>query len=360
MPDGQIRLKGAVEPGVVAEVLQFLSGRTDRVGYLRVTNFRVDGRIWYQGGTIVSAECGPERDNAAIRRILCMKTGEFSFVDASNVPERTIFDDITTILLECFRQIDEAHESEPDAPEPAGAPTVDQLTRPVAPWAKQGSNSLSQTSPLRSAPATAPATKPAATSSAPRPPPARQTYQQSYTNQPRFNRRQKVLFAVALLALVISGLLFWWVDKEANQPGSFISPNESPDAQLTNTSDSKKKSFWHALLPARPKPPPPEPLPLAWPKIQLGGIVAVPGQKPSAIINGRLVLEGQPFEGFILETVTRTGIVLRSGERTLFVSEKTMGDRIESVVPTNTVAVITNEPPSFFAGFRNLMKKILD
>ena len=332
MPDGQIRLKGAVEQGVVAEVMQFLSGRTDRVGHLRVTNSRMDGRIWYQGGTIVSAECGPDRDAAAIRRILCMKTGEFSFVDASNVPARTIYDDITTILLECFRQIDEAKDVEPDIPESP----PDTINRPAAPWAGQGSNTLRPAGSALST-TTTPVSKPAAVSSTPRPSAAGHKYK-PYTNQPHTNRRKKILTAAVLITLVISGLLFWWVAAEGTM----------------------RISFWRSLQPEHTQPPPPPPPAFVWPSIRLSGIVAVPGQTPSAVINGRFVLEGQTIEGVLLETVTRTGIVLRSGEQTLFLSEKTMGDPDESASHTNTVAAITNEPSSFASGFRSLMKRLFD
>ena len=116
MPEGQIRLKGAIEPGVVAEMLQMLSGRQDRLGFLRVTNRRIDGRIWFKEGAIVAAECGSHRDIAAICRMLRLNSGEFSFVDTNLVPTRSIFDDTTSILLESYRQIDENKESEPDEP----------------------------------------------------------------------------------------------------------------------------------------------------------------------------------------------------------------------------------------------------
>ncbi|MEI6210712.1 MAG: DUF4388 domain-containing protein [bacterium] len=354
MPDGQIRLKGAVEPGVVAEVMQFLSGRTDRVGYLRVTNTRADGRIWYQDGAIVAAECGPERDNAAIRRILCMKTGEFSFVDASTVPARTIYDDVTTILLECFRQIDEAKDVEPDAPEPASGQPLDTISRPAAPWARQGPNTLGQSA----APPAPSAAKPAAATPAPRPAPPAATHKPYTYQQPRTHLRKWVLTTVALIALVVSGALLWWVLNENRRPGSNSNPDVFSEAQPTVAGSPAGKFSWNTLRPARP-PPPAAPA-MVWPSIRLGGIIAVPGKTASAIINGRFVMEGQPVEGVLLETVTRTGIVLRSGEHTLFVSERTMGQPDESAVRTNTVTAVTNGPPSVFAGFRSLIKRIFD
>lgn len=112
---GHIKLKGAIEPGVVADVMQFISSRSDRIGYLLVHHADTNGRVWFKDGAMVAAECGKARDHEAIKRILGLTAGTFVFVDDPEVPERTIFEDTTSVLLECYRQLDEAKSSEPEA-----------------------------------------------------------------------------------------------------------------------------------------------------------------------------------------------------------------------------------------------------
>jgi hypothetical protein len=129
MSNGQIKLTGAIEPGVVADVMQFVSSRSDRVGYLLVHSSTTDGRVWFKDGAMVAAECGPARDQEAIKRILGLTSGKFAFVDDQEVPERTIFEDTTSVLLECFRQLDEAKSTEPAA-EPAAPPDIKPLVEP--------------------------------------------------------------------------------------------------------------------------------------------------------------------------------------------------------------------------------------
>ncbi|MEI8244137.1 MAG: DUF4388 domain-containing protein [bacterium] len=390
MAEGQIRLKGAVEPGVVAELLQFLGGRQDRVGFLRVANRRMDGRIWYQDGAIVSAECGQARDLAAIRRLLCMKSGEFSFIDTNIVPTRSMFEDITSILLESYRQIDENKDGETDEPEdsapyalspdepgarssalhaspasvsaalpvlrlPSSAPADAPIRRPSVPWAAQGTRTPGQTlslpEPLSTStttPSDAPATPPAPLARAPRPflstdrrPPPR-----------RAIRPERVLLAVAcVVVLSVCGLLFSRVaDSRSRQNARIL---EDLESEAPQSASAERLFSW---LPSLSRPPP-SPAPSAWPAIRLSGLVAVPGQIGSAVINGRFVYEGQTVEGVLLDMVTRTGVVLRSGDQTRFVSDMTIGEQ-NRAAGTNAPAANTNAP--FSSGFRRLWHRIFD
>jgi hypothetical protein len=343
MPEGQISLKGAVEPGVVAEVLQFICGRRDRVGYLRVSNQRTNGRVWCQEGAIVAAECGGERDLPAIRRILCLKSGEFAFVDTTALPERTLFDDTTTILLDSYRQIDESQSSEPEEPEPIASATIH---HPAAPWAEQNLSSAPPSTPVASAshsatPAAPPRTISAsAVSHAPRP------SLRNYANRPSPPVRRHFPQHLAWLLLIIAGLLgaggwYLWHPRSLGYAEAPPAPEPAVPAPATGTTGHRLSAFWHTRFASRPVPPPP-PARIVWPTLRLSGIVDAPGQTASAIINGRLVIAGETVEGVQLEAVTRTGIVLRSGTHTRFVSETTIGDPQEPSAHTNASAASTN------------------
>jgi hypothetical protein len=414
MPDGQIRLKGAVEPGVVADMLQFLSGRPDRVGFLRVFNRRHDGRVWYKDGAIVSAECGAERDLDAIRHILRLKTGEFSFVDTNLVPQRTIFEDTTSILLECFRQIDEGKEAEPDEPDtPPLAPATPRLDgsagpgpdsespfarssyaprppvlqqaaapvtpvhRPAAPWAEQGTGSsapaLSQATPPP-APAAAAAT-PATPAAGTAPSAAEPVLQgrprlntSAYKAPPRRAPRPErlLLIGVCAVLLLVSGLLLWRVlgsrPQDATGTGG-ATPGTSSMSPAGGRLAAWLESLRSLLSSESPASVAPDTAPISvpgtpvnWPAIRLSGIIAVPNGTGSALINGRMILEGQTFDGILLDTVTKTGVLLRCGEATKFVSDSSIGDPNERAGmgvtnrPAGTAA--TNAPAAGASGIR--------
>ncbi len=356
MPEGQISLKGAIEPGVIAEVLQFICGRRDHAGYLRVSNQHATGRIWCQEGAIVAAECGAHRDLPAIRRILCMKSGEFAFVDTAALPERTLFDETTTILLDSYRQMDETQEREPEAPEPAPAATS--LQRPSAPWAQQ--NTAPQPTAASATAASHTTITTSAVSHAPRP--ALSNYP---TKRPRQPAHRKVprwaawtLLVATLASLLGAGSWLLWHHRTADTRASLppIAATGQP-GPATETTGSRWSAFWHALFAARPAPPPPPPAQIVWPALRLSGIVDAPGQTASAIINGRLVIAGETVEGVRLDAVTRTGIVLRSGSHTLFVSETTIGDPQEPATHTTALAASTNTFARLFPAARRWLKQ---
>lgn len=50
MPDGHVKLQGVIEPGILAEVLHFLSSQPDRAGFLHVASGPIEGRIWHADG----------------------------------------------------------------------------------------------------------------------------------------------------------------------------------------------------------------------------------------------------------------------------------------------------------------------
>lgn len=99
-------MSGVITPGALADVIRLIGGKQYGFGYLLVHNQKTDGRIWFKDGAIIAAECGPARDEPAIRCILGLTFGKFAFVDDPDLPDRTIFKDTPGILLECSGQID--------------------------------------------------------------------------------------------------------------------------------------------------------------------------------------------------------------------------------------------------------------
>jgi hypothetical protein len=98
-----------------------------------------------------------------------------------------------------------------------------------------------------------------------------------------------------------------------------------------------------------------DPPPVKWPRMRLSGIAAVPGGVGSAVINGHIVMEGETVEGVVLETVTRTGIVLRAGAQTRFVSENDIASAGEERPVTNAPPARVQAPAP--TGFRGLLHR---
>jgi hypothetical protein len=302
-----------------------------------------------------------------------------------------MFEDITSILLESYRQIDENKDGETVEPEdsapyalspdepgatssalhaspasaspalpvlrlPPSAPSDAPIHRPSVPWAAQGTRPPGQTISMPAAisgstasPEAAPATPPAPAARAPRPslsacrlPPKHRTI-----------RPERVLVAVAcVVVLSVCALLFSRVaDSRSRQDARRLEGLES-EAPAQSAGAAK----WFSWMPSFSRTPP-SPAPYVWPAIRLSGLVAVPGQIGSAVINGRFVYEGQMIEGVLLDMVTRTGVVLRSGDQTRFVSDMTIGEQ-NRAAGTNAPAASTNAP--FSSGFRGLWHRIFD
>jgi hypothetical protein len=158
-----------------------------------------------------------------------------------------------------------------------------------------------------------------------------------------------------VIALLGAGAWFWFTRRPT-------ATEEHPATTAVVSFSQRLTARWQAWFPARPTTPPvapeAEPEPVTWPALRLSGIVDVPGQKASAIINGRMVMEDDLVEGVRIEMVTRTGIVLRSGIHTRFVSETTIGEVQETIAPTNTPVVATNTFQRYYSGSWQWVKRL--
>lgn len=75
---------------------------------LKVTNGALSGRIWFNNGEVIDSETQEFNGEAAFRRILSWKTGNFEILPADPEHPRTIFNSYQGLLLESAQALDEA------------------------------------------------------------------------------------------------------------------------------------------------------------------------------------------------------------------------------------------------------------
>ena len=92
---------------------------------LKVTNGALSGKIWFNNGDVIDAETQALNGEAAFRKILSWKTGNFEILPADPDRARAIFNSYQGLLLESAQALDEAGESE-------SAPSADATADPAA------------------------------------------------------------------------------------------------------------------------------------------------------------------------------------------------------------------------------------
>ncbi len=80
---------------------------------LRITHGAFTGRIWIHAGELIDAEADDLRGEAAFRRILGWKTGNFELLSGDETRQRAIFSSYQALLLEIAQAFDEAHSGVP-------------------------------------------------------------------------------------------------------------------------------------------------------------------------------------------------------------------------------------------------------
>lgn len=94
---------------------------------LKITHGAQTGRIWIEAGELVDAETNDEKGEAAFRRILGWKTGNFELLPGDSSRQRVIFSSYQALLLEIAQAMDEQVGSDGrtslDAPSPLMALT---------------------------------------------------------------------------------------------------------------------------------------------------------------------------------------------------------------------------------------------
>ena len=115
------RIAGVIRTGMVSDMMQLLSRSADATGVLTLDSGDGRGEIWFRGGELVRAQFGAWTDENAILRLIRLPEGYFAFMNRKQTPRRTIQGSVESILLNCFRRIDEGESEFPPPPEPSPA-----------------------------------------------------------------------------------------------------------------------------------------------------------------------------------------------------------------------------------------------
>lgn len=100
--------------------LECLSGSS---AVLKITNGKTEGRIWIQNGEVIDATTPDGEGEAAFKRILSWKTGNFEIVPMQSERPRRIKTSYQGLLLDTVQAQDEAKAEQAAAEQPAGAET---------------------------------------------------------------------------------------------------------------------------------------------------------------------------------------------------------------------------------------------
>ena len=372
MGGGQVRMSGAIAPGIIADLIRLSAGRRDRCGYLLVHSQTVDGRIWVKAGAVMAAECGADRNEAAIRRLLGLESGKFAFVDDQDVPERAIFKDTADILLECSGKAVDAAALSPPRPLDGAVTAIVEESRPgvaaipvteVRPLPQAPEPAADASSPPSEGAAEAAGRDQNAAGSAPKqhpPPPflrAPSIYRPAavptaermvWTASKAARSRRAFLVAVISLAAVGALVIIALAIRQpapapentasgsetnamapashpdgASEPAaepaaSRIPPGAAPSNLPATAADSgaagdAASDFEYTDLPA---------LSADWPDLHLSGLMITGEKKRMAVINGKVIQEGDEINGVAILSVTRTGILVRCSGETRFMPFK--------------------------------------
>jgi len=83
---------------------------------LRITNGPLTGRIWIQDGELLDAAADDLSGEAAFKRILSWKAGNFEMLPAEPARPRAIFQSYNALLLETAQALDESRGADAAAP----------------------------------------------------------------------------------------------------------------------------------------------------------------------------------------------------------------------------------------------------
>lgn len=75
---------------------------------LKISNGSLSGRIWIQNGELIDAETDDLKGEAAFRKVLAWKTGNFELLPGDDTRQRAIFSSYQGLLLELAQEMDEA------------------------------------------------------------------------------------------------------------------------------------------------------------------------------------------------------------------------------------------------------------
>jgi CheY-like chemotaxis protein len=111
LPSSETTLSGNLSHLDLAGVVQMLE-QSRQTGALHINAADADGIIFFEGGDILHAECGPLFGDEAVMHIVkacnAAEKGEYKFVYGASAPQRTVLRSATDLLLDAMREFDEA------------------------------------------------------------------------------------------------------------------------------------------------------------------------------------------------------------------------------------------------------------
>lgn len=116
-----VALQGTLETFSLPDVLQLLSS-TKKTGCLRVSGDRGEGSLWVRDGAIVASEAGGSAQAAVVDvvfELLRLDTGEFVFDDGGEPADAGEPADVSSLLADAGRLLDEWREIEAVVPSSA-------------------------------------------------------------------------------------------------------------------------------------------------------------------------------------------------------------------------------------------------
>jgi CheY-like chemotaxis protein len=96
---------------------------------LKVTNGSLAGKVWFKNGELIDATTQDLAGEAAFRKILSWKTGNFEILQAEPERNRTIFSSYQGLLLESAQALDEAQGQPPGGDGATGPAAESPLAR---------------------------------------------------------------------------------------------------------------------------------------------------------------------------------------------------------------------------------------
>jgi CheY-like chemotaxis protein len=111
LPSSETALSGNLSHLDLAGVVQMLE-QSRQTGALHINAADADGIIFFEGGEIFHAECGPLFGDEAVMHIVkacnLAGKGEYKFLYGATAPQRTVLRSATDLLLDAMREFDEA------------------------------------------------------------------------------------------------------------------------------------------------------------------------------------------------------------------------------------------------------------
>ncbi|MDP6490504.1 MAG: DUF4388 domain-containing protein, partial [Kiritimatiellia bacterium] len=94
----QVRMGGQIQAGLLPDLMQLLSNRSEVTGYLELLSDDGAGKIWFRNGQMVDARWGIKSGETAVELMLGIRIGRFRFIEAEYTKEPTIRRETTCIL----------------------------------------------------------------------------------------------------------------------------------------------------------------------------------------------------------------------------------------------------------------------